>query len=112
MTLEQVRTSTEAGLSSERIAEIETALVKALPPEIMPVEPEVPDIKLPSICDETGRVIRPAINVTKGTLANGQKISTFYDRTAYDGREDNQVYYDYPDKADLAYQQARREAGL
>jgi len=112
-----------------RMKETHLALVRALPAEdfekpdaIMPrvhddnvfvrAFPDQPigekPVVLPEACDESGKVIRPAIDVSNGTLANGQPLDIFYDR----GRAKNtqESYFDALTESEIALLRARQDA--
>ncbi|HRF28536.1 MAG TPA: hypothetical protein PL051_02765 [Candidatus Saccharibacteria bacterium] len=90
-------------LTDETIAEIESALARVA------VKERVDPIIVQAKVSESGKVIRPAIDIANGTLANGQDISVFYER----GRKDKEpeTYYDKPSRAELALMEAQRIAG-
>ncbi|HCR55380.1 TPA: hypothetical protein DIV49_00240 [Candidatus Saccharibacteria bacterium] len=90
-------------ITDETIAEIESALARVA------VRERFDPIIVQAEVSKSGKVIRPAIDIANGTLANGQDISVFYER----GRADKEpeTYYDKPSRSESALMEARRIAG-
>jgi hypothetical protein len=101
----------EQEIDSKTRREIEEALAR--------VAVKKKPVIIPPVYDKNGTVLRPAIDVANGTLANGQPVDGFYTRGTREAGAvkhrrlpgENESYFeDFTSPGGIALRQAEREA--